>query len=97
MRIFTIIVALFAVALGACAHYADVVPGSNGIHEVTASPEEDDDDPDDDELSRDAIDQATDYCREVLKQTPQIISAHKNRAPDAESHVHQVVVKFKCR
>lgn len=97
MRLFTLMIAMFAVSLGACAHYADVVPGSNGIHEVTASPEEDDDDPDDDELSRDAIDQATDYCREVLKQTPQIISARKTRAPDAQSNVHQVVVKFKCR
>jgi len=97
VKLFTIIIAMFAVALGGCAHYADVVPGSNGIHEVTASPEEDDDDPDDDELSRDAIDQATDYCREVLKQTPQIISARKTRAPDAESNAHQVVVKFKCR
>ena len=80
-----------------CAHYSDVIAGRDGVHEVTASPDEDDEDPDEDELSRDAVTQATDYCEEIFKLKPQILSAKKMPVQDAERSVYQIVLKFKCR
>lgn len=82
---------------GACAHYTDVVAGNNGIHEVTATPDADDDDPDDDELSRDALNQATDFCEENFKLKPTILSAKKIPIEDTDRSIYKVVVKFKCR
>ena len=66
-----------AATLTTCAHYSDVVPGKDGINQVAAAPDEDDEDPDEDELSRDAMNQATDYCEELFKQKPKILSAKK--------------------
>jgi len=97
MRLLTKIIAGILVLANGCAHYADVVPGKDGIHQIAAVPDDDDDDPDEDELSRDAINQATDYCEEVLKLKPQILSAKKLPIHDTERSIYQVVVKFKCR
>ena len=80
-----------------CAHYADVITGRDGVHEVVATPDEDDEDPDEDEVSRDAINQATDYCHEVFKLKPQILSAKKAPLPDIDRSTYQIIVKFKCR
>lgn len=79
-----------------CAHYSDVIAGRDGVHEVIATPDEGDEDPDEDEISRDAINQATDYCEELFKLKPQILSAKKMPLPDIERPVYQIVVKFKC-
>lgn len=83
-------------ALG-CAHYSDVQPGKDGVHQITAVPTDDDDDPDEEELSRDAMSQATDYCEQLFKRKPQILSAKKSPIPDTERSIYQIVVRFKCR
>jgi hypothetical protein len=97
MRLWTVIILAYTVLYGACAHYTDVVAGNNGIHEVTATPDADDDDPDDDELSRDALNQAADFCEEHFKLKPTILSAKKLPMLDADRSIYKVVVKFKCR
>jgi hypothetical protein len=97
MKITLLLFLLQLLIMHGCAHYSDVIAGRDGVHEVTASPDEDDEDPDEDELSRDAVTQATDYCEEVFKLKPQILSAKKMPLQDAERSVYQIVVKFKCR
>lgn len=97
MRLWTATILAYAAFNGACAHYTDVVAGNNGIHEVTATPDADDDDPDDDELSRDALNQATDFCEEQFKLKPTILSAKKLPMLDTDRSIYKVVVKFKCR
>jgi hypothetical protein len=97
MRLWAAITAAYASLYGACAHYTDVVAGNNGIHEVTATPDPDDDDPDDDELSRDALNQAADFCEENFKLKPTILSAKKLPMLDTDRSIYKVVVKFKCR
>jgi hypothetical protein len=97
MRLSTAIAIVYAALYSACAHYSDVVPGRNGIHEVTATPDADDNDPDDDELSRDAVNQATDFCEENFKLKPTILSAKKLPMMETDRSIYKVVVKFKCR
>lgn len=97
MRLLAAITLSYAALYGACAHYKDVVAGNNGIHEVTATPDADDDEPDDDELSRDALNQATDFCEENFQLKPTILSAKKLPMLDTDQSVYKVVVKFKCR
>lgn len=97
MRLLTATSILCALISSACAHYSDVVAGKNGIHEVTATPDADDDDPDDDELSRDALNQASDFCEENFKLKPTILSATKLPVVNTDRSIYKVVVKFKCR
>lgn len=97
MKLTVSIILATSLLISNCAHYADVLAGSDGIHKVIATPEEDDEDPDEEELTRDAINQATDYCKELFQAEPEILSAKKSPVPDPDRTVYQVVVRFKCR
>lgn len=97
MKLFTTTALVYAAICSDCAHYSDVVAGNNGVHEVTATPDADDDDPDDDELSRDALNQATDFCEENFKLKPTILSAKKLPMLETDKSIYKVVMTFKCR
>jgi len=60
-------------------------------------PDEDDEDPDEDELARDALAQATDYCDELFKLKPHILSGKKVLVKEGERSIYHVILKFKCR
>ncbi|MEY4630916.1 MAG: hypothetical protein RIQ81_1036 [Pseudomonadota bacterium] len=65
-------------ALVSCAHYPDVRPGASGQHSVSLAGD------DEDELSRQAIRQARDYCKDVHEKSAAIVSEDKKYIGDMD-------------
>jgi hypothetical protein len=65
-------------AFAACAHYPDVRPGAKGQNYVEVTGQ------DEDEVSRDAISQANDYCKDVHKKSAGIVSEDKKYVGDMD-------------
>lgn len=81
------IILLFILFISSCAHHKDVRPGADGIHKVVITTDDKEDG------SRNAIDQANNYCKEFNKSAA-IVSEDQKYVGDMDEKDYQTGKKL---